>query len=239
MRNLLLILYALHGLAYASAPSPAGDAPPRREVEVGVTLVGRVVGSFLTEPSDKTFERNGARYLMPYPGFGGVSGGGGLSLQAMWRGFVGLDWGLIYQLDQGSGEINNIDITLKQTALHMPLYLRLEAPLESVRPFAFFGPVWIFPGEPEVDAEATSPTFKGYAEDYMAWGFGFGFSFIIPVEGVDVRVPLRFAGAYNPNVSDDISGRMRDLEPNTTQYTYVTEWSWHATASLGLAWYFL
>ncbi len=230
-----------------------------REVEVGAALVGFVSGSFLDEPSDsdKTFTApDGSQGLLLYPGFGGAGGGGGLTVSAMWRGIVGLETGLLFSLDQGTGTINiagvqDIDYTIGQNAWHVPLVLKVSAPLKAVRPFGYFGVEWAFVSDVAVqgrdpDNAATAALVDVEADDYWLMAFGAGLEFLIPA-GVDLRIPLTLRGAYNPGVGDKAIDRM-SVEPEgcgtastggCSTLVYNTEWKWHAAVSLGLAYYFL
>ena len=64
--------------AVSSAPSASATsaAKPFRSY---VTVAGIVNGSLIAEPKNKTLELDGKQYIAPYPGFGGVGGGGGLA----------------------------------------------------------------------------------------------------------------------------------------------------------------
>ncbi len=269
MRILLLCLAPLFAYAQAPATPPPGasehDADPNwtagevkiRYVEVGVQLFGLVNGSFtrelddedkqltITDPTDSSRQDTVSELL--YPGFGGVGGGGGLSLIAMYRGIVGLQLEGYFSIDQGGGKVNDQEFTLSQTAFHLPIFLKLSAPLTVVRPFAFGGPEIVFPGDPELDNEVVGFEIKGQADTYLSWGFGVGFEFVLPPAGpVDIRIPLTFRGSYHP-VGDGISDRADyDLvkEAGSGYYiqrgaTYKTEWELQAAVALGVAVYFL
>lgn len=230
-----------------------------RHVEIGVTLLGFVNGSFLDEPSDKDKTAtlsDGSEVVLLYPGFGGVGGGGGLTVNAMWRGIVGLETGALFVFEQGAGTLNiggtlEVDYTLGQNAVHVPLLLKVAAPLQTMRPFGYFGIEWAFVSDAEVqkrdpDSAAASALVGVEADDYWLLAFGAGFEFMIPA-GVDLRIPLTFRGAWNPNVGDKASDRMRTVPEDCgsrstspcTQFVYSTEWQYQAAVSLGLAYYFM
>lgn len=222
-----------------------------REWEVGISVLGFVNGSFMTELSDSDKLRttpNGGKRLTLYPGFGGVGGGGGLTVSGMWRGIVGLELGFFYSLDQGSGDLTlgaaKIDFTLSQEAFHLPIVLKVAAPVKPVRPFVFFGPEFVFPGEP--DAETDSGLIQlvepiaATADNYLTLAFGLGFEFMLPVEGADVRIPLVLRGAWNPSAGDTIDDRI-DVDGCGADdiCTFKTEWEWQTEVALGVAYYFL
>ena len=76
-------------------PPPATDAEHNAgpEWEVVVGAFGGVIGSFMEEPSDlkKQFVYQGAIVRIPYSGFGGVGGGGGVTASALYKGVIGLE----------------------------------------------------------------------------------------------------------------------------------------------------
>jgi hypothetical protein len=224
--------------------TPAADVPPprerreRRELELGVQLYGGPNGSFLDEPSEqKKRVPKGVGPVVPYPGFAGVGGGGGLSVVAMWRGIIGLDVGFHASLDQGHGKINGYRFDLHQVAIHVPILLRIAAPYDKVRPFLFVGPEIIKPLNPTVDVENDVLTLEGTADTYLAVNFGFGFDIRLPTEKLDVRVPLMLRGSYTPSVSGYVADRVT-LSGNSFAAVDTT-WQYHAMVTLGVAIYFL
>ncbi|MGM0576936.1 MAG: hypothetical protein ACQEXJ_14525 [Myxococcota bacterium] len=227
----------------------APDTSSAREWEVGVSLFPAYpVGSFIDEPSesDKLVTQNGTTFKVPYPGFGGVGVGlPTLSFSASWRGIIGLETGFGVTLDRGTGEINTIDLTIEQTTAHVPFLLRVGAPLEGVRPYLFGGVDVVLPldsklttdGPGVIAAEADAE-----ADPYWAWAFGLGFEFILPVESVDLRIPLVLGGTLNPNVEDKAVDRFETLECSASGCSTVvidSAWQYQAYARIGLAWYFL
>ncbi len=236
-----------------------------RHVEVGVSLFGFANGSFIDDEVDKTTTlSNGQTVPLPYPGFGGVGGGGGLTVSGLWRGIVGLETGIVFSLDQGSGQLDfgagEIDYQVGQNAWHVPLLLKVAAPLATVRPFGFFGVEWVFPSDVAVqerspDSPQAASLVDVEAGSYWGYAFGAGLEFLVPA-GVDLRIPLTFRGFYNPNVGDKAEDRMSfapaDCDPAQgiggqqsgaggpcSNFVYSTEWQWQAAVSLGLAYYFL
>ena len=253
MRTIPLLVMGLAATpALAQTPPPAAPAAAAAEtgsqMEIGVHAYGMAIGSFLTEidESKKVIDvPPSGRARVVYPGFGGFSGGGGIAVDVSWRGIVGLQIGLFGSNDVGSGSINDVDFDIGQTALHLPLLLKVAAPVETVRPFFVIGPEFVFPG----DAEASTDFPGGVAvaaeaDTYLALAFGFGFEFVLPVTGMDVRIPLTLRGAWNPSVEDDINSRASfDVERNGTTVlingaTFKSEWEWQAAATLGVAFYF-
>lgn len=210
----------------------------RREFELGVQLYGGPNGSFLDEPTEeKKRVPKGIGGSAPYPGFAGVGGGAGLSVVGMWRGIVGLDIGFHVSLDQGHGDINGFRFDLSQTAVHVPILLRIAAPYDRVRPFLFVGPEIVVPLNPKVDVESHALTLAGEADTYLAVAFGLGFDIRLPTDAIDIRVPLMLRGSYTPSVSGYVADRV-----TVTGNKYValdTTWRYQAMVTLGVAIYFL
>lgn len=230
----------------AAAP-PGALAQPKpmgpREWELGVSIFGLGNGSFLTEPS--AADKGG----LIYPGFGGAGGGGGLDFSAAWRGILGLDVGFYISSDRGEGSVNELNFTVGQTAMHIPIRLRVQLPTASgVRPYLFGGPDITVPlGDAELSSvdpalqaaidAGNAPKFGAKASTYVAWAVGLGFDFLIPVDGQDFRIPLTLRANLNPGVGPKAEDR---LEKPFSQENYVfnTEWEVQAVATLGFAWYF-
>ena len=67
-------------------------------------------------------------------------------------GLLGLEVDVLRTKDKGSGEItfNNVvkvNITLEQSAWHVPVLAKLVIPSPIVRPMFFIGPEFVFPGD--------------------------------------------------------------------------------------------
>lgn len=257
---LLLLLIAAPAAATPTemvpAPTPAqDDGWVAREFELGATLFGLVNGSFLTEPSEAdkyVVTPDGRRASgVPYPGFGGVGGGGGASIVGAWRGILGVELQLFDSLDQGSGDINNVEFTIGQTAWHLGLLMRVGLPTTHVRPYLFGGPEFVFPSEAELTFTKTQPQavqdlVGATADDYIAWAMGIGAEFVLPGD-YDLRIPLALRFVLNPTVSDIVEDRtVNDITcPSPSQpcrlnkQTFVSEWQYQVAVQLGFAWYFL
>lgn len=226
----------------AMAPPGAGRVGPR-EWEIGVSVFGLGNGSFFTEPS--TADKGG----LFYPGFGGAGGGGGLDVSGAWRGILGLDLGFYISSDTGQGSLNDYEFTIGQTAMHIPIRVRVQLPSErGVRPYLFGGPDITVPlGDAEVSnidptlksaiAAGNATKLGAKASTYVAWTVGLGFDFLIPIDGQDFRIPLTIRANLNPGVGAKAEDR---LEKPISQENYVfnTEWEIQAVATLGFAWYF-
>jgi hypothetical protein len=264
MRSLMRVILAASvfsgGAAFAQATAPEDKpttpmlAPIAEEPaagpqwELGVGVLGFVNGSFFSEPADEDKVRtsaNGTQRLTLYPGFGGVGGGGGLSFTGMWRGIVGLEIGAGYSLDQGKGQLQTnrgeTDFTLTQTAWHVPILLRVAAPLDQVRPLGWIGVEWVVPGAPDV--EVSGPLVAGLdaeADTYMTLAFGFGFEFKVYESGPnELRIPFLIRGRWNPSLGTGLDGRVNTDKCAADVCTFITEWEYQAEVNLGLAWYFL
>ncbi len=223
---------------------PAAAPATESQVEIGVHAYGMAVGSFLTEldANKKVIMHNGVPLRTVYPGFGGFSGGGGIAADVSYRGIIGLQLGLFGSVDEGEGSINDVDFVIGQTSIHLPILVKVSAPVPSVRPFAVIGPEFVFPGETTASpATAGGVDVAAEAESYIALAFGFGFEFVLPVPDMDVRIPFTLRGAWNPSIEDEMSNRARfDIEGANTLNAVVfkSEWEWQAVASLGVAFYF-
>lgn len=264
MRTLLtsFALASLTAPAFAQTAEPAAPAPAAkrmtvsddgsvltREFEMGFSVFGLANGSFMTEPSDQDKVDPATGRVLLYPGFGGASGGAGLNVTGSWRGIIGLEAGFYFSADRGTGSIQDYDFTVGQTAIHIPILLRIAAPLEKgMRPFIFGGPDIVIPGDPEVTNVASELkrvtlngqplTLEAHADTYVAWAAGFGLEFLLPLDGQDFRIPLTFRANLNPDVGPKAVDRLK--KPlSASGYNYNTEWEIQAVATLGFGWYFL
>jgi hypothetical protein len=230
--------------ATPAKPAPLFQAPePEKQWELGVGFLGEVVGSFLTDlkTDQERTPKAGALGGILYPGFGGVGGGGGLMLDASWRGILGLELDVLYSRDRGKGDIDGLDIEMAQWALHLPLLFKLQLPAGMVRPYLMVGPEFVIPGDPELKVadEIINPKYGATADPYVAVAFGLGFEILLPVKDADLRIPFTLRGSYNPGVGDNIEDRAEiACTGGVCSAALKSEWEWQASATLGLAYYF-
>lgn len=253
LRSVALTAALVTGLA-------SNAAARAHKIEFGIGGLGFVNGAFMTEPSetDKMMQigqtPSGGPIIVgpvPYPGYAGVGGGGGLTFNVMYRGAIGAQLDLLFSHDQGKGEINDMEIELSQTAFHMPFLVRGAIPLKHVRPFIFVGPELVVPGEAKVDTivrfavspdgtlPAGVPTPVGQAGAYLNLQTGFGFEFLIPSEDdLDIRIPLTFRGSFNFDTDEAVAGRLELADVPMSNAKYVksinTEWQYQAFVTLGV-----
>ena len=200
--------------------------------------IGSVTGSFIPEPKNKTIEIGGQTLIAPYPGFGGVGGGGGILLGVGWRA-LSLDVGIAWSVDQGEGRIDGQTYTISQTTRHIPLTLRAEIPDLAVRPSAFVGVDWVSPSDAELEQPTlltfVPPITGTYSEDYTALRFGIGLEIMVSSR---LRIPFRLTGIYAPIDRDTIDDLVVQDQavPNgpTTGIRYRSTWNWQAQVSLGV-----
>ena len=249
-------------LVFASPPtaSPKKDSDgatqtkqksETREIELGVSAYGFAIGQFMDTPSggNLVYRPNQPTVDVPYSGFAGVGGGGGIGISAMWRGIIGLELMVFGSNEPAEATLTptnsavKAELSVEQTALHVPLVLKIAAPTDSVRPQAFVGFDFVFPGDPTLSTRNLGGIALIKADSYTALRFGFGLEFLLPIEGIDMRIPLNFAGNYNYGLSDNLEpDRLNFQCPVVNEFcgrTYGSQWAWQAQISLGLAYYFL
>ena len=117
MRIVVFLCLCILPLA-VSAQSAAPDSTSNEEAhggfmefEWGIEATGFAIGSFMDEPSEsnKVMAINGVQSRVPYSGFAGVGGGGGMTLNALWKGIIGLQVGLWKTSEKVEGSLNIID----------------------------------------------------------------------------------------------------------------------------------
>ncbi|MAD61813.1 MAG: hypothetical protein CMH49_09945 [Myxococcales bacterium] len=196
---------------------------------------GFVNGSFITEPKSKTLPSNGQLLVLPYPGFGGVGGGGGLNIGIAWKA-LSLDIGLDWSVDQGEGRINGQTFSLSQTTRHIPLTLRAEIPNWAVRPSLIGGLDWVSSSDTKLETPigfiSSPPLLDPESQEYTAWIFGFGLDFML---NDTLRIPFRILAVYAPLDRSDLSERI-ELESNG--FRFNSQWEWQPRISLGLSYDF-
>lgn len=256
MRTQSTFVLSLLAAGGALLATSVASARPHK-VEIGIGAAGLMNGTFMgTVPDDqKHLDYQGTEVGgLTYPGFWGLGGGGGVQLNAMYKGAIGMELDLLYSHDSGTGKITvdsetgseEFHLTLSQGAFHIPLLVKAAIPLKSVRPFLLVGPEFVLPGDPEAekDSDGVATKYSAWADPYINLQAGFGFEFILPVSGVDLRIPLSFRYSGNFGTGDGLKGRMEiDSAHNTPEGTqldalsYSSEWQHQAFITLGVSWY--
>jgi hypothetical protein len=249
MLNTARIPASLLALAMVLTVWTPAQADWRDDIDLGVHGLGYFGGNFLSEPSNKTVHEetdsrgNTLLYQGIYPGFGGTGTGGGFALDFRYVGIIGLEIGCFFTNESAKGEVNDLDLTLRHSATHVPVMLKVTAKTELVRPFAMIGWQWVFVSDAKAEFEGGG-TIAAKAEDFSLFAFGLGLEIALPIDGVDLRIPLTVRGAWNTSTSEKATDRA-DYTTNggTTVVTFPTQIStafeYYAGGSLGLAWYFL
>jgi hypothetical protein len=229
---IIVSLMISHATAFAEDPN---------EFRAYIDGHGFVNGSFISEPKSKTFPTDTGVYLLPYPGFGGVGGGGGMSLGIGWQA-VSLDIGFDWSSDQAEGRIDGFTYTMSQTTQHIPLTLRLEVPNLMVRPSLIAGVDWVSTSNPKLEKPSNyvinPPLLDPKEDSYTAWRFGFGFDFMINDR---LRVPFRLIAIYAPIDRSDLTDYIKEeTGPTglTTGFKYRSKWEWQPQVTLGLTYDF-
>ncbi len=175
------------------------------------------------------------------PGFGGVTGGGGLMLDARFFKLVGLEVDFIRSSDHGSGDVTfngfTNHVTIGQGAWHIPILAKVAFDMPLVVPLLFIGPEIVLPSKTSsvsVDPTTFGAGFAQTVDTYVMLAFGGGVEFKLPLPVVDVRIPLTIRGGWNPGVSSKFSDRTPVLAP----VTYKSDWQFSVNGTLGAAIYF-
>lgn len=201
--------------------------------DFGVGLIGTAGGNFLDKPDNPP---------PGYPGFGGVTYGGGLMLDGrILDGILGLEGDVIRSVDKGSGTItvNGIDSKLKlgQGAWHVPILAKVTIPSPVVAPAFFLGPEIVFPSSANAELSTPLGTISGpqKADTYVMITGGLGVEIKVPLPILDLRIPIGLRASYNPSVSAKYSDRVT-LVNGTARYQ--SEWKYAVNLTAGAAIYF-
>src|SRR4051812_48730117 len=100
-------------------------------VTVGIGAQFQAGGNFFDKPSDQSVpgcdNPKGSGVCNPeYPGFAGLTLGGGGYVDVRFIEYVGIEFGVLYTSDKGTAEltfneVSKYDVKIKQNAIHMPL----------------------------------------------------------------------------------------------------------------------
>ena len=219
----------------------------------GVGFTGGAGAAFTGKPDNQSVR--GGELRPEYPGFAGVATAFGPFLELRFFGYVGLELDILFASEQGSAtmsvenistaELTEFDIKIGHSSLNLALLFKVAIPSESVSPVAFIGPLFVSPGD-EPDFAITSGTnaspieYGAFSRPYTMLCFGLGAEINLPVEAVDLRIPLTLRGAVNPGLSQLREERVR-FEPTDgipTKEIFKTEFQYTVGAQLGLAAHF-
>lgn len=232
--SLILLVLSNHLSLNEARAEEKSSAKP---LQLYVSAHGFVNGSFISEPSDKTVSEYPG-YLIPYPGFGGVGGGGGAEFGVNWKA-LSLDLGFDYSADQAEGRLNGQALTLSQTTYHLPLTIRLSLPqAKLVRPSLFGGIDWVTAADTQLDAKYFSGIEAAESESYTGWRFGFGFEVFL---SNTLSIPFRVQAVYAPMNNENLDDRVEIVALNggtLTSYKIKSKWEWQPQVSLGFTYYF-
>ena len=226
-------------------------------LSIGVGGVFQGGGNFFDKPGDQTLVVNGQSQTVDpeYPGFAGMTLGGGGFIDLRVIDYIGIETGFIYTRDRGSAELKitptggaetKYDIEIAHNAMHIPLLFKGVLPGAIAQPYLFVGPEFVIPlNDGDTSVEVTQQgnvqidpnLYKTQTDSYTYITFGLGMEFKLPIPVVDIRIPLSLRGSINPSVSGKRQEReTRDL--TSGEVSYKTNWKFMAVASLGLSVYF-
>jgi len=233
-----------------TAPRTQADS----KIEWGIEAVGFAIGSFMDEPSEneKVMAINGVQSRVPYSGFAGIGSGGGLTVNALWNGIIGIQvgfWkasekveGSLNIIDYRSGSGNQYELEINKDVLHIPVALKVVAPTSSVRPYALIGLNFVMPSTAELDSQIRQRTAN--SDSYKTLHMGIGLDISLPVKGQDIRIPFTLRGNHNLDLGSKVSDRLNlsncaNVGGGFDCVTeYRTDWQWQALVTLGVAYYF-
>lgn len=211
------------------------------EAHVGAGLIGIVGGNFLDKPDRTAGEPD------IYPGYGGLTVGGGLMLDGrILKELLGLEVDIIRSSDKGKGTVtfNGVDFkqTVGQGAWHVPVLAKITIPSPLIAPQFFLGPEFVFPSSPTSSVEGPSTalgtvsfTTNATAGNYVMITGGLGVEIKLPLPIIDLRIPVGLRASFNPGVSSKFSDR---VQLGAAGATYNTEWKYAVNFTAGAALYF-
>lgn len=228
--RLVVGLGAFGAVALSAAPSYAD-----KDWMVGGGLFGIVGGNFQEKPTRSNVDPD------VNPGFGGVTGGFGLMVDARFFKLIGLEVDAIHSSDHGTGDVTfngvTTHVTIGQPAWHIPILAKVAFDMPLVVPLVFIGPEIVAPSKASVstDPSLAAAGFSQTVDTYVMLTFGGGVEFKLPIPVVDLRIPLTIRGSWNPGVSSKFSDRTTF---GLGGITYKSDWQFAVNGTLGAAIYF-
>ncbi len=234
--------WALAGVLALSWPATAG-ADDWRDLELGIGVLGQVGGNFIDRPEDVAVTPGNPVELV-YPGFGGLGGGGGLSLDLRYKKFIGVQMDLMLSSDRGVGYIDLLRVSIGQTSIHVPIMAKLLYPGDTVRPSIALGVDFIAPQSLEITTDpllpSTATLFGSQASAHAMIVGAIGVEFLLPYEGADLRIPVSIRGGINPSTPDAARDRAAYVLDGTLVRSVIFDsaWQYHLSFNIGVS-YFL
>jgi hypothetical protein len=208
---------------------------PLVEFGVGVLLQGGA--SFADAPTPDTFLLPRAEERAQQSSLSAPTFGAGLTAELRYARRLGLELGATYFRTRLSGEVDGetreVDVSLRQDELHVPLMLKGYFPLDAFTGFVGLGVEHAVPGLPSAQSEPTRGIpVAATAEPYWNFLASAGLELDASVGGWDLRVPLGVRFSYQLGFDDSLPERVRVLPSDALIYTSTPRFGLHATAGL-------
>ncbi|TXD37291.1 hypothetical protein FRC98_11210 [Lujinxingia vulgaris] len=254
----LALVAALSGLAIAAVPAQAEAFD--LQIAVGAKGgVNMVAGQGMPDDSRMTSEQGNQVYFPKPEYFGhfGVGPKGGLSLEVRALGWVGLETGFYYSVDQASGYVDKNDALSGRTiarihsdqvsnAYHVPLMLKFRVPSATVSPVFGLGAEFIFQTESTLEyrEEQRAGSMGGYANqlndrnqispsNYTLLTLSAGMEISVG----PVRIPVELRMGYNLGFDQAMSERAT-YDESTGEITYDGKYQGHVGVFTGVLYEF-
>jgi hypothetical protein len=231
-------------LAAFMLTSPHAAADALDTLEVGLTVQGLGGASYTGTPDVLRADVEGVSVEpVPYEGWWGASGGGGLGAEArLWQ-WLGLELGVMLTQDNGDEEMGDGDLHGENLSLHLPFAVKLVAPVRGLRPLLLLGFESVVPLATRATYGSSALEVTAHAEPYVLVHGGLGFELDLPIEGIDLRVPFVFHLGFDPAARDDLrdkatyGGRRAGPTAIVERVDFDLAYDAHVYFTTGLTWF--
>lgn len=236
MKRHILCLIALFCLTFTASTAAA-------QITIGVGIKGGLNSSLVDGvPEDETLEFQGQTYQLDpdfFPMFG-IGGAIGATVEARALGYIGLETGLHYSFDNGSGneEINNpqgqriltVNQDQRSKSIRVPVLLKLAIPFPVITPVFGLGieVVSQTDSELEYDVQAAGANKDIATSTYTLFAFSIGLEFKVQ----QIRIPLELRAGYNLGFDNTLSGRVTPEGDNINSATFVYDGAYQGHVGL-------
>ena len=210
-------------------------------LDIGVGVAGLAGGSII----DKASGSDPASQA--YPGFAGTRVGIGGVLEARFLGFVGIEAGYFVSTDKGEGDVSllgkSISASLGQSASHIPVLVKLVAPIPMFSPFIGAGVDFVKPGscESSLKLEGVTVPTSCFNDSYSMWTGALGAEISLPFFDM-VRFPISLRGSAHRDFGDGLSDRGTITVDSTTgiptSARLRSEWRYDVYGTVGASIFF-